>query len=56
MISKVVSKLTIKVLDTNISDSKLVSKRLLVINLEYKLFVIKTFVANKFRNYFINLY
>ena len=36
MISKLVSKLTTKILTTNILDSKLVSKRLIEINLKYK--------------------
>jgi len=36
MVSKLVSKLAIKVLATNILDSKLVSKRLIETNLKYK--------------------
>jgi len=36
MISKFVSKLATKVLTTNILDSKLVSKKLIKSNLEYK--------------------
>jgi len=36
MVFKLVSKLVTKVLATNILDSKLVSKRLIEINLEYK--------------------
>jgi len=36
MVSKLISKLAIKVLATNILDFKLVSKRLIVTNLEYK--------------------
>jgi len=36
MVSKFVSRLTTQVLATNILDSKLVSKRLIETNLEYK--------------------
>ena len=46
MFSKLVSKLTIKILTTNILDSKLVSISLLETNLECKILVVKTLVAN----------
>jgi len=41
MISKLVSKLATKVLSFNIFDSKLVSKRLIETNLEYKIVWLK---------------
>ena len=46
MVYKLVSELTTKVLATNILDSKLVSKRLIKTNLEYKILLAKTLVAN----------
>jgi len=46
MVSKLVSKLTTKILATNILDSKLVSISLLETNWESKILVDQTLVAN----------
>jgi len=46
MVSKLLSKLATKVLATNILDSKLVSISFLKTNLESKILVDKTLVAN----------
>jgi len=46
MVSKLVSKLATKVLTTNILNSKLFSISLLETNLEPKILVVKTLIAN----------
>jgi len=46
MVYKLISNLSIKILVTNILDSKLVSIYLLGINLKSKILVVKTLVAN----------
>ena len=47
MVYKLVSKLAIQVLATNILDSKLVSKRLIETNLEYKVVTLQEIIKYK---------